>query len=107
MAPDMRLERGTGNEVDRSAHRRSQRILERDEPRQPDRPLELDEHVDIAVGIGVAARDRAEDAERADRPASPKIGKRFAQRGQYLLAIGHAGIPITWSGPACVGSTRA
>jgi hypothetical protein len=54
MAPDMWLERGTRNEVDRAAYRGSKRILEREERREPDRPLEFDKHIDIAVGIDIS-----------------------------------------------------
>jgi hypothetical protein len=107
MLPDMRLEGGTGDEVDRTAHRRPRRVLEGEERREPNRPLELDEHVDIAVGRGIAARDRAEYAQRADRPATPEIGQRGTQRRQHLLAVGHADISITVSVPRPLGRASA
>src|SRR6185437_14502247 len=96
----MRLEGGAGDEVDRTTHRSPQRVLEGEERREPNRPLELDEHVYIAVGRGIAARDRTEYAQRADRPAAPEIGQRGTQRRQHLLAVGHADISITVSVPA-------
>jgi hypothetical protein len=74
MLPDMRLEGGTGDEVDRTAHRRPRRVLEGEERREPNRPLELDEHVDIAVGRGIAA------ATEPNMP-SERIGQRRLRSG--------------------------
>jgi hypothetical protein len=40
-------------------------LLHPEEVEQSDRTIELDEQVHVAAGLGVAARNRAEDVERA------------------------------------------
>ena len=89
---DMRFQRRARHKVNPASDQSRNGGFEGDERRQPDRSFELYQYVYVTSSARFAARHRAEQGERPDRPALPEVGQARPQYSQDFILFAHAGI---------------
>lgn len=104
-AGDAGLERALDDEIDPSAERTGELVLELDEGEEARRPAEPDEKVDIARGRGLRACERTEQGHALDAPTPLELGQERSQARADLLApaVGLARLALVHSVPLAFG----
>jgi hypothetical protein len=62
-------------------------VLKGKQPEISDRPVELNEEINIAAGGGLVSRDRAEQGQRPNAELPGKLGLSFSQDADNLGAL--------------------